>query len=416
MRQIAQRQSTRGLTEGAILAALTVLVAALGLVAPFVGTLLAPLPIMLLTIRWGLRVAALATVVAALILLMFFGPLNALSAAALFAPLGLGLGWGVWRGVGSARTVLVGAGALIVAIVASFVLTTIMLHQDLLGQFVKGLVESQVQALQALLASTQWTAHNLPPDVLASLRHNAALMNQVHQQQDQARSMIGFTRTYGAGLIYHALPVMLCLGALVWAYLCYTTARVVLRRVGHEPPGFAPMLTWRIPPGLATLLLWAFAGVTFLSAWFPWLSAAWVSVLLLTVFVFGFQGVLVALAWMKRRRLSRSLQIIVVALLVTSGLWPILAAVLLGLLDAWFDFRRLGAASAPKRDEQATAAGIVSTANGAAQGSATQTPTGGPRVAGLPADDPRRHLTRSGRRSKTGRRAMKRPHEGGASS
>ena len=53
------RGPTRGLTEGAILAALTVIVAAVGLITPLVGVLLAPLPIMLLVIRWGLRIAVL---------------------------------------------------------------------------------------------------------------------------------------------------------------------------------------------------------------------------------------------------------------------------------------------------------------------------------------------------------------------
>jgi uncharacterized protein YybS (DUF2232 family) len=393
-------------------------VAAIGLVAPFVGTLLAPLPIMLLTIRWGLRVGALATVVASVILLQFFGPLNALSAAALFAPLGLGLGWGVWRGIGATLTVLTGACALVVATIASFVLATLMLHQNLLGQFVTGLVDSQIQGLQALVSSTQWMVdvakHTLPPDTIDSLRHNAALMGQIHQQEDQARGMIEFAKTYGATFIYHALPVMLGLGGLVWAYLCYTVARVVLRRVGHEPPGFAPILTWRLPPTLATLLLWVIAGVMFLSPRFPSLAVAWISVLLVTVFVFGFQGALVALAWMKRRRLSRTFQIVVVALLLTSGLWPILAAVLLGVLDAWFDFRKLGP-RAPTGTAQAPAAGLVSGGNGTAPATPEEVASGDRSRAVQKVEDSRPRRAGSGRRSNTGRRAMRRPRKGGGS-
>jgi len=415
----AQRHPTRGLTEGAILAALTVLVAAVGLVAPFVGTLLAPLPIMLLVIRWGLRVGALAALVAALIFLQFFGPVNALSVTALFAPLGLGLGWGVWRGIGATLTVLVGACALVIATIASFAIATVMLHQDLLGQFVKGLVASQVEGLKALLASTLWAVtfakRNLPPDVLASLRHNPLLVSQFHQQEDQTRSMIEFTQKFAPAFIYHALPIMLCVGGLIWAYLCYTLARVVLRRVGHEPPGFAPILTWRLPPALATLILWVFAGVTFLSPRIPWLATTWVSVLLLTLFVFGFQGTLVALAWMKRRRLSRAVQIIVIALLITSGLYPILAAVILGLLDGWFDFRKLSVPAPPADHAQAPAAVIDPSADSAGQVGGTHPLGDSLRTAGQKPDRQHRHSTRSGR-SKTGRRAMRRPREGGASS
>jgi uncharacterized protein YybS (DUF2232 family) len=415
----AQRHPTRGLTEGAILAALTVLVAAVGLVAPFVGTLLAPLPIMLLVIRWGLRVGALAALVAALIFLQFFGPVNALSVTALFAPLGLGLGWGVWRGLGATLTVLVGACALVIATIASFALATLMLHQDLVGQFVKGLVTSQVEGLKAVLASTLWAVtfakRNLPPDVLTSLRHNPMLVSQFHQQEEQTRGMIEFTQKFAPTFIYHALPVMLGVGGLIWAYLCYTLARVVLRRVGHEPPGFPPILTWRLPPAFATLMLWIFAGVTFLSPRFPWLATAWVSVLLLTLFVFGFQGTLVALAWMRRRKLSRTFQIIVIALLLSSGLYPILAAVILGLLDGWFDFRKLSAPPPAGDGAADPAAATIPDANDPAQRNDAQTRGDSRGGAGQQPAHQHRH-SGSGRRSKTGRRAMRRPREGGASS
>ena len=76
--------------------------------APFVGILLAPIPLMLLVIRWGLRTAVLAAIVAGLILLQFFGPVNAVSMGGIFAPLGLALGWGVRRRIGAPLTVLAG--------------------------------------------------------------------------------------------------------------------------------------------------------------------------------------------------------------------------------------------------------------------------------------------------------------------
>ncbi|TMI77597.1 MAG: DUF2232 domain-containing protein, partial [Bacillati bacterium ANGP1] len=102
----AALRPARGLTEGAILAALSAVAAIVGLVAPFVGILLAPIPLMLLVIRWGLRTAVLAAIVAGLILLQFFGPLNAVSMGGIFAPLGLALGWGVRRRIGAPLTVL----------------------------------------------------------------------------------------------------------------------------------------------------------------------------------------------------------------------------------------------------------------------------------------------------------------------
>ncbi len=309
-----QRHQTRGLTEGAILAALTVVVGAVGLVAPFVGILLAPLPIMLLVIRWGLRTAVLASIVAALILFQFFGPLNAVSITAMFAPLGLALGWGVWRGVGAQLTILAGAAAFLASTIAALALTTLVLHQDLIGQFVR----SQVQAMQLALSMQQRIG--APAQQVEEMRKTIAVMPQ---------------------FLHTALPVMFALGALVWAYLCYALARAVLRRVGHELPGVPPILAWRLPPVLASTLLWIAAGLSLLSLRGTAVSGAALDVMLVNLFVFGFQGALVAIVWANRRQIPRFAQIMAGVLLITAGLMPILALAVLGMLDTWFDYRRL---------------------------------------------------------------------------
>ncbi len=322
---LGQRHQTRGLTEGAILAALTVVVGAVGLVAPFVGILLAPLPTMLLVIRWGLRTAVLAAVVAGVILFQFFGPLNAVSVAAMFAPLGLALGWGVWRGIGAQLTILAGAAAFLASTVAALAITTLVLHQDLLGQF----IQSQVQAMQLALSLQQRIG--APPQQIDEMRKTIAIMPQ---------------------FLHTALPVMLALGALIWAYLCYTVARAVLRRVGHELPGVPPILAWRLPPVLASTLLWIAAGLSLLSLRITAGNAPAMDAMLVNLFVFGFQGALVAVTWANRRQTPRFIQVMAGVLLITAGLLPIFALAVLGMLDTWFDYRRLLVAPA---SEQPTA-------------------------------------------------------------
>ncbi len=309
-----RRQATRGLTEGALLAALTVIVGAVGLVAPFVGILLAPLPIMLLVIRWGLRTAVLASVVAALILLQFFGPLNAVSITAMFAPLGLALGWGVWRGIGAQFTVFLGAAAFLVSTIAALATTTFVLHQDLVGQF----ITSQVQAMQMALSLQQKLG--APAQHIEEMRRTIAALPQ---------------------FLHTALPVMFALGALVWSYLCYALARAVLRRVGHRLPGVPPILSWRVPPPLAAALLWAAAVLALAALRVHQLSGAALDALIVNVFVFGFQGALVGIAWANRRQIPRIAQVLAGVLVLTAGLLPILALTALGMLDTWFDYRRL---------------------------------------------------------------------------
>jgi len=316
MAKATHRHPTRGLTEGAILAALTVIVAAAGLVAPFVGVLLAPLPIMLLVIRWGPRIAVLAAIVATAVLLEFVGPLNALSAAAMFAPLGLALGWGVWRGVGAEGTILIGAAAFLLSALAALLAVTNLLHQDLIGELIK----SQIDAMQMTIAMQQKLG--APPQQIDALRDAIALMPR---------------------LFHAALPVMLAFGALLWSYLCYVVSRAVLRRVGHTLPGVRPMLTWRVPPILATALLWIGGGLSLASLRAPSLDTPALDAMLAALFVFGFQGALVGIKWLLARQVPRFAIVIAGVLLISGGLLPMVALAMVGVLDTWFDYRRLSA-------------------------------------------------------------------------
>lgn len=315
----AQRHPTRGLTEGAVLAALTVIVGAVGLIAPFVAVLLAPLPIMLLVIRWGLRIAVLASVVATLLLLQFFGPLGALSSAALFAPLGLTMGWGVRRGLAAPLTILAGAAGFFSSTIATVAVVRAVLHQDLIEQVIR----SQVLAMQTSLSV--WQRLRVPSQKLDELRTAISVMPQ---------------------FLHTALPAVLALGTLLWAYLCYTVARAVLRRVGHELPAVPPLLAWRIHPLLVSALLWITAGLSFLSYWVPPAAGPALNAVIADLFVFGFQGALVGVTWMNRWGIPRFAQVMA-GLLVLGDVRPLAGLAVVGILDTWFDYRRLGGLPAP---------------------------------------------------------------------
>jgi uncharacterized protein YybS (DUF2232 family) len=319
MAKDARRHPTRGLTEGAILAALTVIVAAVGLVAPFVGVLLAPLPIMLLVIRWGPRTAVLAVVVASAVLFQFVGPLNALSAAAVFAPLGLALGWGAWRGVGAELTILAGAAAFLASAVAALFAATALLHQDLIGELIK----SQVDAMQMSISLQQ-------------------KLGAPSQQLDDLRQVLAVMPRF----LHAAIPVLLGLSALLSSYLCYVVARAVLRRVGHTLPGVPPILAWRVPPLLATAVLWASGGLSLASLRVPQLADARIDAMLVVLFVFGFQGALVGIKWLAVRQIPRFAIVLAALLLIRGGILPIAAIAMIGVLDTWFDYRRLSAPAA----------------------------------------------------------------------
>jgi hypothetical protein len=136
-------------------------------------------------------------------------------------------------------------------------------------------------------------------------------------------------------------PLILALGALISAYLCYTVARAILRRVGHELPGVPPLLAWRLHPFLVSVMLWLTAGLTILGLRFSPAAGAALNVVFADLFAFGFQGALVGITWMNRRRIPRFAQVMAGILLLQTSNGSIAALAILGLLDSWFDFRRL---------------------------------------------------------------------------
>jgi uncharacterized protein YybS (DUF2232 family) len=310
----AARHPTRGLTEGAILAALTAIIASVGFIAPPVAVLLSPLPIMLLVIRWGMRIAVLASIIAAAALLQFAGPLNAASAVAMFAPLGLALGWGVRRGLAAQWTILVGSVAFLLATVAMFAAASGLMHQDLVGDF----ITAQIQAMR--------TAMNLQQRL-------GAPAEQIKQMQQAVEMVPQFFRS--------AFPVAIALGALLWSYMCYLVARMVLRRVGHPLPAVPPILTWRLSAAIASIMLWAAAVASLAALRAPNLRGVALDAMLVNFFVFGFQGVLVGVAWANRRGYPAFVQILVGFMLLGAGMLPLLGLAILGMLDTWWDFRRL---------------------------------------------------------------------------
>ncbi len=336
---LATRPQTRGLTEGAILAALAALIAAAGLLIPPIAILVAPLPIMLLVIRWDFRTGVLATVVAGLILLLFFGPLVAFSTV-VFGPIGLALGWGVRHERGATWTVLAGAAALCVSMLASLALAMVVLHQDVIGLLIRTQLEAMRQSAAMLEGSAAWLG--VPPESAQPA------VEQMHLLAD-----VPCNEHYCTGppllevLIRDMSLVMVALGSLLWGYLCHTVGRSLLRRLGYQIPALPPMLTWRLPQRIAAALVWFSGGLALAVQWVPALSGLVWSAVFLNLFVFGFLGALVAATWMNRRQIPRLAQAAFLLLLISSlSTLPLLALSVIGMLDTWYDYRRLTARSA----------------------------------------------------------------------
>ncbi len=220
---VSGRIRTQGLTEGAILAALVAIFAVAGRYIPLASlatTFLCPLPVAVLVIRHGTRVAGIAAIVAVLVGTVLAGPLVGLAILVSFAPMGIVLGIGARQGWPAPR--VVAAGTLVASV------STALGFLGLLG----GGRLSIDEMARSMERSTAMTL-----DLYARLGIPAA------QIESAMQPMREFAR-----LLPYLLPLMLVLTAATTSWLNYEVGRRVLGRFGYRLHMLPPMRTWRVPP------------------------------------------------------------------------------------------------------------------------------------------------------------------------
>lgn len=323
---LSLRERTLGLTEGALLAALTALVALLVVVFGQLGLMAAPLPLFVLTYRRGVRAAILAAVVAGFVLSPFFGFPQGLVFVGVFAPMGIVQGLVARRNPPQLASRAVGLGVLVGlgVTVLSIGISRLVLGIDPF----QTLIDSQVKAVQSA------------QDVL---RRMGAPPQQVEGMDQLARNLPTFLRTI--------LPAALLLGVVIWSYGAYTLARHTVRRLGIELPGFPPILTWRLPPAAGIALVLPVLAGAGIQPYAPAVGTALVANgFLASLLVFAFFGLLTVLHYLNAREVPKGGRVLAVLAVFLLGDPGILAMAILGLVDLWFDLRRVGP-RAPRPEE-----------------------------------------------------------------
>ena len=87
--------NTKSLVEGALLAAINIILSIMALYMPILGTfatLVWPVPIVILGIRHGLRTSILSTVVAGIFVAILSGPFQAVNIVISFGLIGIAMG------------------------------------------------------------------------------------------------------------------------------------------------------------------------------------------------------------------------------------------------------------------------------------------------------------------------------------
>ncbi|WP_324669049.1 YybS family protein [Geochorda subterranea] len=306
-----ERVRVRRLTEGGLLAAVTVVLGWLSLYVPYLIVVL-PAPMALLVYRHGVTAAISAWVVAAILSGVLLGGLGAVLLLIPSGLTGLSLGMALHAGWPPGRVLAAAVAGATLATLLSLGLSFALVGIDPIERLFT-VYEEGMQGAVSLYGRL-----GLPAE-------------QLEMAQAQLQATLELMRVL--------LPVLLLSSALVSALVNHWAARAVLVRLGERIAWFEPFARWRSTP-LAPALVAAGLLVGMVAGAHPWVGVAAANLSFAGAVIAFVQGLSLVWFWFDRAGLAKGFRLLLVLLV----LWlPIanLALVVAGLVDPWFNFRRL---------------------------------------------------------------------------
>ena len=320
---------TRALTEGAVMAALTAVLALAGIYMPVLGMLamlIWTLPVVAICLRHGMRAGVLCMTAAGLIILIVASPVTALTMIIPCAGPALLLGEALRKGWPTGRTIFLTTGMTAVCMVLSFglaaVLTGISPWEDWLM-----LKDAMRESFQAILP----------------MYESMGMLKQLGVTQEQFIAQVDAALT----LLEYLLPAMVCLSALMSAAVNYIFAQKIFKRLKMPLPPMGRFDEYRQPWWQIWVFIVAFAVTMFAPRLLPdqaWIAQAAGTNMIFYCILFFLQGLAIFVYY--TRGLSRGLNIMLrmflLFFLFTGNLLLYLVFIVAGIVDIFADFRTLG--------------------------------------------------------------------------
>ncbi|MCL0080925.1 YybS family protein [Peptococcaceae bacterium] len=311
-------KATRALVEGAFLAALAVLIAAVGLYLPwlfFVTALLFPVPLILMVYRHGLKKGIMSLLVTGVLLLMLYpDPLSITLLMVQLGPVALVLGWLFRNQVSAGKSIVVAAitAALLMVLVTGLMALLLGINPFEITEHLHAAKEASKQFYQ-----------------------DAGFLKdeQAQKFQEVINNMIS--------TVVLLLPGILISSAMISTLLTYLLARAIMVRLHCSVPVLASFSQWTYP----WYTLWGvIAGLILILVGDAYALEIITQIGQNLLYIFGIAlmllGLSVAVYYYKKITWPKVIKIILVILLVMWPYTPFILAIV-GMLDAVMDIRQL---------------------------------------------------------------------------
>ncbi len=307
--------NTRALVESALLAVLGTMLVLIGQYVPVIGiiaTFLWPLPSALVVLRHGMRWGIMSSIVTALTLGFFMDWVTALGLWVLFGLTGLIFGYAVDKQYSPITVIMLTSVAFLVGLFVS------LLSVYLVAGFTPTkLIEEQIRVFQK---AAELNERILGPSRYLEMFKDFDLMKQQ---------------------LFRLLPAAVVVWALIQSYLNFEVLRRVLTRLGHDLEALPPFSQWIFPEYVAHGAI-----VSYLAAAFgvyyeiPVLQKIGQNAWLVLSMLLFIEAASAVSYYLLRVRVPRFFIGLILFYLFASPAFNMLA-VLFGIIDILFDFRRL---------------------------------------------------------------------------
>ncbi|NLN17077.1 MAG: YybS family protein [Firmicutes bacterium] len=307
-----RRYDTRSITEGAMLAAITVVLSFLGAyVFPYIFFIV-PVPLIILVYRHGLRLGILVTVVSAILAGLLIDIMTMVVLLLVLGLVGISIG-------GALREQLPPQNVFALGVAASLTAYALLLF------FSQTLFQVNVVDL-----------------LMDSFRHSidqvTALYSRMGMSEEQLGEAVSMLENL-MNLSRMVMPVTFLLSAILLAFVNYWLARSILGRLGSKIAWFPPFRYWRFPWHLA----WGYIlglGLPLITSEGFWIAVA-ANLQFFFTYVFMVQGLAILWFFFDEFRLSRFLRVAILVLIFLPR-WPLSTLVVwTGVIDTWLDIRKL---------------------------------------------------------------------------
>lgn len=308
--------STREIAEAGLMVAIMVLLGLGSAYIPVIGTFMSflfPLPLVILSLRYDLRLGIMALIVSAIIIALFTEPLYGISLSTSFGLVGLIFGYMAKGNRNPNHTILLGALSFLGGVALTASISFLVMGINPINLFFKMYEESF-------------------PTVMNLYKKMGIAKEQIDLLQKNWEQIMTF--------IKQALPSMLFVGGIIISYINYLIAYNILKRLKISIPSPISLSVLRIPPITVAGFLIAFL-LTFLGGSNPTGFLYHLGINLEVIFsvLFLLDGLLVVNFWMSKGNFSLVLKVIIFIFIVFQ---PIFSQIVtwLGLFDTLFNMRK----------------------------------------------------------------------------